>query len=117
MGAQDVDAAAAAAEDSMRTMWLRLAGIAACLACWGGALLVAQDGVAAGVTFEDLRQGYKNPANWLMFSGDYSGQRHSPLTQITPENAHRLTAQWAFQTGIIPRRGFEGTPLVAGGVM
>ena len=52
-----------------------------------------------------------------MFSGDYSGQRHSPLKQITPQNAHRLAAQWTFQTGVIPRRGFEGTPLVADGVV
>jgi alcohol dehydrogenase (cytochrome c) len=98
-------------------MWLRPAGAIACIAVWSSALLVAQDGVAPGVTFQDLLQGYKNPAHWLNFSGDYSGQRHSPLTQITPENASRLTAQWAFQTGVIPRRGFEGTPLVADGVM
>src|SRR5678815_275201 len=30
---------------------------------------------------------------------------------------HRLSAQWTFQTGIIPRRGYEGTPLVVDGVM
>jgi len=95
----------------------RIIGMAACLAVVGGALVVAQESVASGVTFQDLVQGYKNPARWLSFSGDYSGQRHSPLKQITPENARGLTAQWAFQTGVIPRRGFEGTPLVADGVM
>jgi alcohol dehydrogenase (cytochrome c) len=102
----------------MRISGLRVVGIAAAfLAAAGGTLVVAQDGVAPGITFQDLLQGYKNPARWLNFSGDYSGQRHSPLKQITPENAHTLTAQWAFQTGVIPRRGFEGTPLVADGVM
>jgi len=34
----------------------------------------------------------------LSSSGDYANQRHSPLTQITPENVHRLAGQWAFQT-------------------
>ena len=79
-------------------------------------LLVAQGG-PSGVTVQELLDGYKNPSRWVMFSGDYSGQRHSPLKQITPQNAHRLAAQWTFQTGVIPRRGFEGTPLVADGVV
>src|SRR5262245_13719365 len=80
------------------------------------AVIVGQQG-ADGVTAQDLLAGYKNPTRWLTFSGDYNGQRHSPLKQITPENAHRLAARWTFQTGVIPRRGFEGTPLVADGVM
>ena len=101
----------------MRISLLRRLGTAAFLAATGVTLLVAQESVSSGVTFQDLLQGYKNPARWLNFSGDYSGQRHSPLKQITPDNAHSLTAQWAFQTGVIPRRGFEGTPLVADGVM
>ena len=109
----------------MRKSWLQIAGMAAFLAAAGGAILLAQSGAStgaasgatSGVTFQDLIQGYKNPARWLNFSGDYSGQRHSPLKQITPENAHNLAAQWAFQTGVIPRRGFEGTPLVVDGVV
>jgi alcohol dehydrogenase (cytochrome c) len=83
----------------------------------GSGILVAQEG-SPGVTAQALLDGHnKNPSSWLTFSGDYSGQRHSPLKQITPQNAHRLAAQWTFQTGIIPRRGFEGTPLVADGVV
>jgi alcohol dehydrogenase (cytochrome c) len=83
------------------------------------ALLLAQENTNAppGITFQDLLQGYKNPSRWLTYSGDYSGQRHSPLTQITPANAHRLAAKWTFQTGVIPRRGFEGTPLAFNGVV
>ena len=87
------------------------------MAALGGAFLLAQEGAAAGVSYQDLLQGYRNPARWLNFSGDYSGQRHSPLKQITPDNAHRLAAKWTFQTGVIPRRGFEGTPIVSDGVM
>src|SRR5947207_1934857 len=101
----------------MRISFARLIGIAALMTALGGAFLLAQESAATGISYQDLVQGYRNPARWLNFSGDYSGQRHSPLKQITPDNAHRLTAQWAFQTGVIPRRGFEGTPLVADGVM
>ncbi len=56
--------------------------------------------------------------NWTTFSGDYTGQRHSPLTQITPANVSRLTPQWLFQTDVpgFPGRGLENSPLVADGV-
>ncbi|HLF10536.1 MAG TPA: PQQ-binding-like beta-propeller repeat protein, partial [Gammaproteobacteria bacterium] len=72
----------------------------------------------AGVTYEDLLKGLADPSRWLTFSGDYSGQRHSPLTQITPENVRRLAPVWTFQTGTLARgRGFETTPLVLDGVL
>jgi alcohol dehydrogenase (cytochrome c) len=70
------------------------------------------------VTSQDLLDGFKNPARWLTFSGNYSGQRHSPLKQITPDNVRRLTAQWTFQAeGMAIGRGFETTPLMLDGVM
>jgi alcohol dehydrogenase (cytochrome c) len=70
------------------------------------------------VTSQDLLDGFKNPARWLTFSGDYSGRRHSPLTQITPANVGRLSAQWTFQAeGMNIGRGFETTPLILDGVM
>ena len=102
-----------------------LAGIAAMLALStvSPPLLVAQAGNPSvtdtqGVTYEDILQGLEDPSRWLTFSGDYSGQRHSPLTQITPENVHRLSPQWTFQTGNLTRgRGFETTPLVLDGVL
>ena len=78
-------------------------------------------GVAGGaeaVTYEDIRAGLSDPTRWLTYSGDYSGRRHSPLTQITPENVHRLVPVWTFQTGTDTRgRGFETTPLVLDGVL
>src|SRR5262249_50303711 len=79
-------------------------------------LLLAQESTS-GITYQDLLQGYRNPTRWPTYSGDYSGQRHSPLKQITPDNAHRLSAKWTFQTGVIPRRGFEGTPLAVDDVL
>jgi alcohol dehydrogenase (cytochrome c) len=83
----------------------------------GSSLVLAQEKPPSGLTSQEIAHGYKAPTRWPTYSGDYTGQRHTPLTQITPANAHRLSAQWTFQTGIIPRRGYEGTPLVVDGVM
>ena len=70
------------------------------------------------VTAKDLIDGLKNPGRWLTYSGDYTGQRHSPLTQITPANVSRLSSQWTFQAEGMPvARGFEGTPLMMDGVL
>ena len=91
--------------------------VAACV--WATAAIgIAQQTPAAGPTSADLLAGLRHPARWVTYSGDYTGQRHSPLTQITPANAHRLAAQWTFQTGTMTRgRGFEATPLAWDGVL
>jgi alcohol dehydrogenase (cytochrome c) len=36
--------------------------------------------------------------SWPTYHGDYSGQRHSRLTQITPANVNQLTLAWSSQT-------------------
>ncbi|HET9834345.1 MAG TPA: c-type cytochrome, partial [Vicinamibacterales bacterium] len=73
---------------------------------------------SGGVNAQDLLNGLKNSARWLQYSGDYTGRRHSPLTQITPTNVDRLTPQWAFQADTIATgRGFESTPLIIDGVI
>jgi len=70
------------------------------------------------IAYDDLLRGLEHPGRWLMYSGDYTGRRHSPLAQITPENVRRLTAQWTFQAeGMSINRGYEVTPLVLDGVM
>jgi alcohol dehydrogenase (cytochrome c) len=70
------------------------------------------------ITSQQLLDGLKNPARWLMYSGDYTGRRHSPLKQITPGNVERLAAQWTFQAaGMPPGRGFEMTPLIVDGIV
>ena len=57
-----------------------------------GAILMAQ-----GV---DPAMLLKPPADsWPTYHGDYSGQRHSRLTQITPANVNQLSQVWRFQTG------------------
>jgi len=95
---------------------------AAAIALGGAAglsLRAQQPPAPPAITAQDLRDGLKNPARWLTFSGDYTGQRHSPLKQLTPQNVAGLVPQWLFQTDIpgFPGRGLETSPLVVDGVL
>jgi alcohol dehydrogenase (cytochrome c) len=95
----------------------RLAGLGG-LVLAAVASLAAQQPSGPMITRQDLLAGLANPTRWLTYSGDYSGQRHSPLTQITPENVRRLSAQWTFQAETMAlNRGFEATPLAVDGVL
>src|SRR5579862_1902003 len=53
--------------------------------------------------------------NWLSYNGDYTGARYSSLTQITPRNVGRMTAQWVFHPRVVSP--LEVTPVVVAGVM
>ncbi|HZP65686.1 MAG TPA: PQQ-binding-like beta-propeller repeat protein, partial [Rudaea sp.] len=76
-----------------------------------GALAVS---LAHGAAFE-----------WTAYGGDGRGQRHAPLTQITPENVAGLELAWSFRTGELGGNfirasdalTFEATPLMVGGVL
>lgn len=71
-----------------------------------------------GPTSYDIEQGFADPERWLTYSGDYSGKRHSPLTQINLDNVNQLRPEWTFQTGTTTRgRGFETSPLVDDGIL
>ena len=95
----------------------KLVTMTALAALAGTAGLNAQE-PGAGPTSAQLVEGFTDSSRWPTFSGDYSGRRHSPLTQITPENVGSLTPQWTFQSGTMARgRGFETTPLVWDGVL
>src|SRR6266581_6759870 len=64
---------------------------------------------------ERLLNAANEPENWLMYGGDYSSNRHSGLTQITPLNVKNLAFAWAYQS---PNTGsWEATPLVLDGIM
>jgi alcohol dehydrogenase (cytochrome c) len=86
-----------------------------------GALAVSgqQQASLPKITDQDLLEGLKNPSRWLTFSGDYTGQRHSPLKQLTLQNVAGLVPQWIFQTDIpgMLGRGIENTPLVVDGIL
>ena len=67
------------------------------------------------VTFDRILGADKEPQNWLTYSGTTLSQRHSALTQITPDNAKNLQLQWVYQTRSLEK--FEATALVVDGVM
>jgi alcohol dehydrogenase (cytochrome c) len=52
---------------------------------------------------------------WPTYHGDFSGQRHSKLTQITPDNVRQLTLAWAFQTG--QTQQIKSTPILVNGII
>ena len=53
--------------------------------------------------------------SWPEYHGDYSGRRHSALTQITPQNVKNLSLAWAFQTD--QNRPIKSSPLLVDGVL
>ena len=55
------------------------------------------------------------PGNWLTYSGDYSGRRHSPLTQIHVGNVARLRPVWVYQYR--ERAKVQTSPLVIDGIL
>ena len=54
----------------------------------GGPPPVNNEAAVTPVPFDRiLHASQQEPQNWLTYSGGFSSQRHSDLTQITPENA------------------------------
>jgi alcohol dehydrogenase (cytochrome c) len=69
--------------------------------------------IYAQVRYEDILKGPGD--NWLTYAGDYQGRRHSPLRQITVENAGSLVPKWVHH---IPKaNGLRTNPIVYNGVM
>ncbi|MDE2051169.1 MAG: PQQ-binding-like beta-propeller repeat protein, partial [Gammaproteobacteria bacterium] len=63
-------------------------------------------------------------AGWPAYGGDPGGTRYSPLTQISPENVHRLQVAWVLRTGELgkgvadwKRSAFEATPILYEGTL
>ena len=76
---------------------------------------VTSYGVHAQVTADRLVNAAKEPRNWLIYSGGYFSNRHSPLTQITPANARDLELKWMYQAAVAG--AWQTTPLVVDGIM
>jgi alcohol dehydrogenase (cytochrome c) len=82
--------------------------IAFCSAVLGGTALLAQS----------LDPGFllkPSADSWPTYHGDYSGQRHSKLSQITPDNVRQMTLAWAFQTN--QTQQIKASPIVVNGVI
>ncbi len=90
--------------------------VTAALALAGGVTTAQSPSSSNGlpVTYERLLGAAQEPANWLMYGGDYRSQHYSGLNQITAENVHRLRAKWIYQ---MHRQKVETTPIVVDGIM
>ena len=59
---------------------------------------------------------FKPPIDsWPTYHGDYTGQRHSGLKQITSANVDKLSQAWKFQTG--QNQQIKATPILVNGVI
>lgn len=68
------------------------------------------------IPFQALVQARQTPGDWLTYSGAYDGWRHSPLTQITRDNAPRLRLLWAHQLLDEPVK-LETSPIALDGTL
>src|SRR5262245_15171476 len=80
------------------------------------AVLSSSPGYAEPVTTDDLLKAQENAGEWLMYGRDYRNWRYSPLAEITPDNAAKLSPVWAMSTGG-QFGGLEATPLFHDGVL
>jgi PQQ-dependent dehydrogenase (methanol/ethanol family) len=75
------------------------------------------DTILVPISAEPTRKitwGPPRPGDWLTYNGNDSGNRYSPLKQITTANVASLTLKWVFPISYF---GLETTPLESGGVM
>lgn len=91
------------------------------MSLWGARFLFAAVCGAAGLLGAQ-GAGAAKGGDWPMYNRDLAGTRHSPLTQITPQNVVRLRRVWSYKLGTHPTAGSisggsELTPLVVGGLM
>lgn len=63
----------------------------------------------------NLAIAHNSDTEWSVFGGNDLHQRHSPLTQITPQNVGDLEVAWQFNSGI--NATFQATPIVKDAVM
>ena len=71
-------------------------------------------GLPLGAQNVDPKELLNPPADtWLTYHGEYNGQRHSKLPQVTPENVGQLKQAWKFQAS----GALKISPIVADGVI
>ena len=65
-----------------------------------------------GIPFEQILQPRRG--DWPTYDGAVTGNRHSPLRQIGPENVAQLGVKWTYS---IPNARLQTTPIAAGGFL
>ncbi len=78
-------------------------------------LLAALTAPATAQTIDHAALTHPPADAWPGYHGDYSGRRHSALTEITPANVKNITLAWAFQTGMAGE--LKASPILADGIL
>jgi alcohol dehydrogenase (cytochrome c) len=78
-------------------------------------LLLLTQTAWAQVSSERIRRAEAEPGNWLTYSGNYQGHRHSPLKEINTTNVVRLKPAWVYQMRDPGK--VETTPIVVDGIL
>jgi alcohol dehydrogenase (cytochrome c) len=81
----------------------------------GAMILAIFSASSLAQTSQDLKADAGTTGDVLVYGMGYSGQRFSPLTQITKENVGRLVPVWSYSLADL--QGGEGFPLVKDGVI
>ncbi len=95
------------------TRWTRAGVKALSAAAFVG---FASQAMAADVTWDRLLNADKDPNNWVMYHGDFTGWHYSGLDQINTSNVGDLKLAWQH----IPsssKRGIQSFPLAVDGVV
>jgi alcohol dehydrogenase (cytochrome c) len=79
------------------------------------AAVMASSFAQVQVPYERILTAKNEPGNWLTYSGNYAGHRHSALTQLTRANIAGLKPAWIYQSRDAGK--WECTPIVIDGVM
>src|SRR5580698_11417769 len=82
---------------------------------WLSVAVALSTSVLMAVAQDTLDKTSQDPNQWVLPLGNYSGTRHSKLSQINARNAGKLKVAWTMSTGTL--RGQEGQPLVVGNMM
>jgi alcohol dehydrogenase (cytochrome c) len=78
-------------------------------------IAIAMPGVMLAQGVDEQMLVHPPADSWPGYHGDYSGRRHSALTQITPQNVKNLTLAWAFQTEQLLQ--IKSSPLLVDGIL
>ena len=71
--------------------------------------------MALAQTADELKNDEKSTSDVLVYGMGYSGQRYSPLTQITKENVSKLVPVWGYSLADL--QGGESFPIIKDGVI
>jgi len=78
-------------------------------------LLLSAELVFAQVSYDRILRADSEPQNWLTYSGNYKGFRHSSLREINTTNVGRLKPVWVYQLREPGR--LETSPIVVDGIV